>query len=61
MYQMSIPSGITTQGIHDALRSLDSGIEHSFGESTQYDLVYEGKGQGARTRTRTCASLGSTS
>lgn len=40
---MSIPSGITRQDILEALVDLDAGFEHSFGESTKYDLVQEGR------------------
>lgn len=39
----SIPNGLTKQHILSALADLDSGIEHSFGPATGYELVHDGK------------------
>jgi len=38
-----IPSGITRQHIVDAIRDLDRGASHAFGESTGYDVLFEGR------------------
>ena len=40
---MGIPSGITSGDVLRAIRDLDRGIHHRFGESTEYDLLYEGR------------------
>jgi hypothetical protein len=40
---MAIPQGITRDDVLQALRDLDDGVEHSFGESKVYDLVHEGR------------------
>jgi 5-methylcytosine-specific restriction protein A len=40
---MSIPDGITRDDVLSAIRDLDDGIEHTFGDSTGYDLVVEGR------------------
>ena len=39
----SIPEGITREHIIDAIRALDAGVEHPFGESTGYDVLFEGR------------------
>ena len=38
-----IPKGITRTHIIDAIRELDTGVEHQFGESTGYDVLFEGR------------------
>ncbi|MCZ7534438.1 MAG: hypothetical protein M5U23_13760 [Acidimicrobiia bacterium] len=38
---MTIPSGIIREDVLAALEDLDGGIEHSFGDSTKYDLVHK--------------------
>ena len=38
-----IPDGLTRQHILDAIQALNSGIEHAFGESTGYDVLFEGR------------------
>jgi 5-methylcytosine-specific restriction enzyme A len=38
-----IPDGLTREHIVDAINALDSGIEHAFGQSTGYDVLYEGR------------------
>lgn len=38
-----IPDGITTLDVLDALRDLERGIDHPFGPSTGYDLLFNGK------------------
>ncbi len=40
---MTIPAGITQEDVLAALEDLDDGIEHSFSDSTRYDLVHEGR------------------
>lgn len=40
---MTIPAGITRADVLQALRDLDDGIEHQFGDSTRYDLLHEGR------------------
>lgn len=39
----NIPSGITRQHIVAAIRDLDQGASHAFGESTGYDVLFEGR------------------
>jgi 5-methylcytosine-specific restriction protein A len=38
-----IPSGIARQHIVAAIRNLDQGATHAFGESTGYDVLFEGR------------------
>jgi len=38
-----IPDGITGDDVRQAIRDFDAGAQHEFGESTGYDLVYEGR------------------
>jgi 5-methylcytosine-specific restriction protein A len=38
-----IPDGITTLDVLDALGDLERGIDHPFGPSTGYDLLFKGK------------------
>lgn len=38
-----IPSGITRQHVVAAISDLDKGVPHSFGESTDYDVLYQGR------------------
>ena len=37
-----IPDGITHDHIIKALRDLDGGVEHAFGESKGYDVLFNG-------------------
>lgn len=37
-----IPDGITRDDVLQAIHDLDAGLEHNFGDSTGYDLLYEG-------------------
>ena len=37
-----IPDGITRDDVLGAIRRLDAGVEHGFGPSLKYDLVFEG-------------------
>jgi putative restriction endonuclease len=37
-----IPDGITREDVLGAIRRLDAGVEHGFGPSLKYDLVFEG-------------------
>jgi hypothetical protein len=39
----AIPTGITREHVLGAIRTLDSGEAHDFGDSTRYDLVHEGR------------------
>jgi hypothetical protein len=39
----SIPPGLTLKHVLRTLADLDSGIVHPFGQSTEYDLVHDGK------------------
>jgi len=39
---MDIPSGITREDVLNALKRLDAGVEHGFGPSLKYDLIFEG-------------------
>ena len=39
--QTAIPSGITNADVLSAIADLDRGIDHPFGPSTKYDLVYQ--------------------
>jgi hypothetical protein len=39
----SIPPGLKKEHVIQALKDLDAGNEHPFGEPTGYELVYEGK------------------
>jgi hypothetical protein len=38
-----IPNGITREDVLNAIRRLDSGVEHGFGQSLKYDLVFEAR------------------
>jgi 5-methylcytosine-specific restriction protein A len=38
-----IPDGITRQHIVGAIRDVDRGVDHPFGESTGYDVLFEGR------------------
>jgi putative restriction endonuclease len=38
-----IPDGITRDDVLGAIRRLDEGVEHGFGPSLKYDLVFEGR------------------
>jgi 5-methylcytosine-specific restriction protein A len=38
-----IPDGITEDHIINAIRALDRGVEHQFGDSTGYDVLYDGR------------------
>jgi hypothetical protein len=38
-----IPDGIRPEHIIAAIHDLDAGVRHQFGESTIYDLLYEGR------------------
>jgi hypothetical protein len=38
-----IPEGITREDVLNAIRTLDSGAFHEFGESTKYDLVFNSR------------------
>jgi 5-methylcytosine-specific restriction protein A len=38
-----IPDGVTRQHIVEAIRDLDKGVDHPFGESTGYDVLFEGR------------------
>lgn len=38
-----IPNGITSQNILDAIKALQQGHKHAFGDSTGYDVLYQGK------------------
>jgi 5-methylcytosine-specific restriction protein A len=38
-----IPNGITRKHIVEAIRDLDRGVDHPFGESTGYDVLFEGR------------------
>ena len=40
---MAIPDGITRDDVLRAVRDLDAGLPHSFGDPTKFDLVYGGK------------------
>ena len=40
---MTIPQGITRDDVLGAIRRLDAGVEHGFGPSLKYDLVFEGR------------------
>ncbi len=39
----SIPPGLTQEHVLQALKDLDSGIDHPFGAPTGYELVHDGK------------------
>jgi 5-methylcytosine-specific restriction protein A len=39
----SIPEGIRRDHILAAIHDLDAGVHHTFGDSTRYDLLYEGQ------------------
>jgi hypothetical protein len=39
----SIPKGLTRDHVLHALSDLDGGAEHSFGQATEYELIYEGR------------------
>ena len=39
----AIPEGLTTEHVLLALQDLDNGMEHSFGQATGYELVYDEK------------------
>jgi hypothetical protein len=38
-----IPEGISREHVLAAIRDFDGGRPHSFGDSTKYDLLFEGK------------------
>ena len=38
-----IPEGITRAHILEAIQELNAGVEHQFGESTGYDVLFEGR------------------
>ncbi len=40
---MGIPAGIRRDDVLRAIADLDGGLEHGFGDSTGYDLLYEGR------------------
>ena len=41
---MGVPSGITVEDVRLAIIDFDEGLaEHRFGQSREYDLVYEGR------------------
>jgi len=40
---MPIPDGINTEHVLKALKDLDNGIDHPFGEPTKYELIQKGK------------------
>jgi putative restriction endonuclease len=42
-YEGSIPDGITRDDVLSAISKLDAGVEHGFGPSLKYDLVFEGR------------------
>src|SRR5262245_43713762 len=39
----SIPPGLTQEHVLRTLADLDAGLDHSFGQPTGYELVYQGK------------------
>src|SRR5262245_23503051 len=39
----SIPAGLTQEHVRRALADLDAGIDHPFGQPTEYELVHEGR------------------
>lgn len=39
----SVPPGLTTEAVLQALHDLDAGMKHPFGSPTGYELVYQGK------------------
>ena len=39
----NIPSGIMRRHILAAIEDLDEGVSHAFGESTGYDVLFEGR------------------
>lgn len=43
MANRDIPDGITKTDLIQAIRDLEAGVEHAFGDSTGYDVVFEGK------------------
>lgn len=40
---MKIPPGITREHVLKALTELDAGVQHGFGTSRKYDLLFEGR------------------
>lgn len=40
--KIGVPDGITREDVEKAIRDYDAGVEHGFGPSSTYDLVYEG-------------------
>jgi putative restriction endonuclease len=40
---VGIPNGFTREDVLGAIRRLDEGVEHGFGPSLKYDLVFEGR------------------
>jgi len=42
-HEGSIPDGITRDDVLGALKRIDAGVEHGFGPSLKYDLVFEGR------------------
>jgi putative restriction endonuclease len=42
-HEGSIPDGITREDVLAAIQKLDAGVEHGFGPSLKYDLIFEGR------------------
>jgi putative restriction endonuclease len=42
-HDAGIPDGITRDDVLSAIQRLDAGVEHGFGPSLKYDLVFEGR------------------
>jgi 5-methylcytosine-specific restriction enzyme A len=40
---MTIPDDITRDDVLAAIRDLDAGVQHTFGPSTRYDVLFQGK------------------
>ncbi len=40
---MAIPAGITRQDVVEAIADFDAGVDHPYGDSTRYDLIFEGR------------------
>ena len=42
-YKLNLPDNISSADLEAAINAFDAGVEHYFGRSTSYDMLYRGK------------------
>lgn len=44
-YKLKLPDGISPNDVENAIEQYERGVDHNFGPSTDYDILYKNKRQ----------------